>query len=283
MNVLVVGLGLIGGSFAKSLKEKGHNVFFVDKDESVISLAKKEGLKPLENLKDIDLTFVCLYPKKTVEFVEDNALTFKKNSVVIDVCGVKRKVCERLFAVSNESGFVFIGGHPMAGTENSGFAFSRVDLFKGASMILTPENTLTKSLKSSIITEEELKTLILSLGFGEIKITTPDNHDKMIALTSQLAHVLSSAYVKSPQALKHGGFSAGSFKDMTRVAKLNGEMWTELFLQNGEYLTKEIDGLIERLTEYSQAIKDNDKDKLKNLLDEGTAIKKMTEGTNGND
>ncbi len=155
----------------------------------------------------------------------------------------------------------------MAGRECWGFSGSDADLFTDASMILTPtEHTPESALKF-------LSGLFASVGFGRITITTAQEHDSMIAFTSQLAHVVSSAYIKSPRARQHKGFSAGSYKDLTRVAKLNAPMWTELFLENADYLAEEIDTIIAHLAEYRQAITQGDGARLCGLLEDGKNIK----------
>ena len=206
-----------------------------------------------------------------IEHIEENADKIKKGAIVTDVSGVKKSVCDKLFPLAEERGFSFIGGHPMAGVEFSGFDYSKDALFKNASMILVP------SKKESIGNCELLSELFKLLGFTRIQFTTPEEHDKMIALTSQLAHVISSAYVKSPSALNHKGFSAGSFRDMTRVARLNESLWSELFFANKENLLTEIDGLIEHLIEYKTALSEDDEEMMIELLKEGTKRKLLSE------
>lgn len=272
MNIAIIGLGLIGGSLAKAFKETGeHKIYGTDKDESVICKAKLvEAIdEPLtdETLGICDIVITAIYPADTVNYIIENAPKFKKGALVFDTCGVKEVVCNPIWEACSDYDFTFIGGHPMAGREFSGFDYSKKNLFSGASMILVPHDC------TDIAFLETLKKIWVSIGFTNIQITTVQEHDKMIAFTSQLAHVVSSAYIKSPTATKHRGFSAGSYKDMTRVAKLNENMWTELFLSNRETLTNEIDDLIERLSEYSSAIKNNDKNTLFTLLREGKEAK----------
>jgi prephenate dehydrogenase len=189
----------------------------------------------------------------------------------MDCSGVKRIVCFSVWPIAKEYGFTFVGGHPMAGIEYSGFNHAREDLFLKASMIFVPPADIR------IQVMEILKNLCLDIGFGNIVITTAEKHDKIIACTSQLAHVVSSAYVKSPTAIEYKGFTAGSFRDMTRVAKLNEKMWTELFIENKDNLISEIDNLIERLQEYSSVLKNNEDEKLLNLLKEGRERKVLLE------
>ncbi len=271
MKVGIVGLGLIGGSFAKAIKEKGDiTVYGYDINESSFLAAKMtsavDGRLDDKTVSECDMIIVSLYPDSTVEYISKNAALIKKGAVVVDTCGVKKYVCDKMFSLSAEYGFDFIGGHPMAGTQYSGFSHSKSTLFKGASMILCPGNT-------SLQVTEETKQFFLSLGFGNVVFCTPDFHDSQIAFTSQLAHVVSNAYIKSPAAQDHKGFSAGSYKDLTRVARLNPVMWSELFMENKEYLCREIDGIVQELQKYSDAIKEGDRQKLEALLSDGVAKK----------
>lgn len=274
MKIGITGLGLIGGSMAKAIKEtKEHTVYGYDTDESTLLAAELtdaiDGMLSEENLSECDVVIVSLYPEATVDYIIKNADKFKKDCIVFDCCGVKRAVCDRINPVAKEHGFTFIGGHPMAGTQFWGFGSSRASLFKGASMILTPCGI------SDIAVLDKAKHFFLSLGFSEITFSSPEEHDRIIAYTSQLAHVVSSAYVKSPSAEVRKGFSAGSYKDMTRVAKLNEEMWTELFLENKDNLAFEIDTLIKNLQQYKTALENADSEKLSSLLAEGKAKKKQ--------
>lgn len=274
MKIGITGLGLIGGSMAKAIKEtKEHTVYGYDTDESTLLAAELtdaiDGMLSEENLSECDVVIVSLYPEATIDYIIKNADKFKKDCIVFDCCGVKRAVCDRINPVAKEHGFTFIGGHPMAGTQFWGFGSSRASLFKGASMILTPCGI------SDIAVLDKAKHFFLSLGFSEITFSSPEEHDRIIAYTSQLAHVVSSAYVKSPSAEVRKGFSAGSYKDMTRVAKLNEEMWTELFLENKDNLAFEIDTLIKNLQQYKTALENADSEKLSSLLAEGKAKKKQ--------
>ncbi len=274
MNIGVIGLGLIGGSLAKAIKKNTtHTVLGKDINEETMKKATLTGAidGELTDISLADILIVSLYPSATVKFIEENADKIKKGAIVTDVSGVKKSVCDKLFPLAEEKGFSFIGGHPMAGVEFSGFDYSKDALFKNASMILVP------SKKESIGNCELLSELFKSLGFTRIQFTTPEEHDKMIALTSQLAHVISSAYVKSPSALNHKGFSAGSFRDMTRVARLNESLWSELFFANKENLLTEIDGLIEHLIEYKTALSEDDEEMMIELLKEGTKRKLLSE------
>jgi len=267
MIIGVVGLGLIGGSMAKAITHYSeHTVLGMDISEQVVLKAKMLGVisgeLTHESITDCDIIILALYPHDTISFISENAERLK-GTTVIDCCGVKRLVLDAVLPISHEYGFIFIGGHPMAGIEHSGFEYSMVDLFNGASMILTPDAS------ADIVILDSLKHFFLSIGFGRIQISGPDEHDRIIAYTSQLAHVLSSAYVKSEAAMQHSGFSAGSFQDMTRVALLNEDMWTELFLANSDNLADEVGALAKRLTQYADAIREHDEEGLKALLRDG--------------
>lgn len=277
MKIGIIGLGLIGGSIAKAIKQNTKNmVYGTDLLESVIYKAKLveaiDDKLEEEMLHECDMVIIALYPGATIEYIKEHRLMFKKGAIVLDCCGVKECICNEVLPISEENDFLYVGAHPMAGIEFSGFEHSKNSLFKNASMILTPPSHI------GIETMEMLKNLWMSLGFTNVQICSPKEHDERIAFTSQLAHVVSSAYIKSPSALNHKGFSAGSFKDLTRVAKLNADMWTELFLLNQENLALEIDGIIESLKQYSSAIKEGKEKELWDLLNEGTQIKILVDG-----
>jgi prephenate dehydrogenase len=276
MKIAIIGLGLIGGSMAKSIKgSTDHTVFGYDLNDTVVKKAQLLSAidAPLTDaiLAECDLTIVALYPQASIDFVTEKQDIFKKGSIVLDCCGVKQKVCEAIEPISLAKDFVFIGGHPMAGLEHSGFDHAVTTLFHDASMILTPT-------KGNIQDVEKVVKLFTSIGFTNIQVATPEEHDQMIAFTSQLAHVVSSAYIKSPAAMKHNGFSAGSYRDLTRVAKLNENMWTELFLDNPDFLIQEIDEIIGHLQEYSKAIRSRDKETLHALLKDGREKKALIDG-----
>ena len=202
--------------------------------------------------------------------MEEHQNQIGRQAVVVDLCGVKRCVCDAVSRIAGEKGFTFVGGHPMAGMEKSGFGNATDRLFRHASMILVPDENTDRDVLAG------LEEFFLSLGFGKIQYATAEEHDRIIAYTSQLAHVLSSAYVKTPTALSHAGFSAGSFKDMTRVATLDENMWTELFLDNADYLTMEVEGLIRRLEPYAEALRSRDGERLRELLRDGREFKAKT-------
>lgn len=276
MKVGIVGLGLIGGSMAKSIKARtGHTVYGIARSEETLMMARMCGAidAPLtdENIPQCDLILVAIRPGAAIEWVRRHAALISKSAVLVDLCGVKRVVVDAIAPIAEQYGFAYIGGHPMAGKERGGFTSSTEDLYVGASMILTPDKRTDMQLL------ETLKTFFLDLGFAGLTFSDPEEHDRIIAFTSQLAHIVSSAYVKSPEAQRRRGFSAGSFRDMTRVARLDEDMWTELFLADADYLTKELAILIQNLTDYLDVLEAGDAEKLRALLKDGRE-KKATAG-----
>ncbi len=265
MNIAVIGLGLIGGSICKALKANTfHHIMGIDRDKETIRKALECGAIDEEidesRLNEANLTIVALYPIPTIEMIKKNADNFRKGSIVIDVCGVKSYIVDACTPILDERGVIFIGTHPMAGTENSGFDYATADLFAKASYILTPTDSTPQ------IAIDLVSTLGACMGFGQVVIATPEQHDINIAYTSQLAHVVSNAYVKSPSLFRADGFSAGSFLDLTRVAKLNEEMWSSLFLCNKKALLDELNTIMSSLAEYRDAMENDDIDTLRDIL-----------------
>ena len=276
MNVGIVGLGLIGGSMAKAYKKSGYTVFAYDNNENILEFAKLEKIVDYtletENIKKCDLIIIALYPQATIDFLQKNADFINKTSIVIDCCGTKRLVCKACFEIAKKYGFTFVGGHPMAGTHNSGYKFSKEDMFKNAPMVIVPDKF------DDIYLIEKIKNSLKPAGFGRFVVTNADEHDKMIAFTSQMAHLVSNAFIKSPTAKEHNGVSAGSYKDLTRVAWLNPDMWTELFFENKDFLVNELDILIDNLNKYKNALNNDKRYEMKSLLDEGRKIKEEVDG-----
>ena len=278
MIIGIVGLGLIGGSMAKSIKARtAHTVYGIARSEETVMMARMCGAidAPLtdDNLPQCDLILLAIRPGAAIEWTRSHADHIAKSAILVDLCGVKRVVVDALAPIAEEHGFSYIGGHPMAGKERGGFTSSTEDLYVGASMILTPDKRTDMQLL------ELLKSFFLDIGFASLTFSTPEEHDRIIAYTSQLAHIVSSAYVKSPEAQRRRGFSAGSFRDMTRVARLDEDMWTELFLDDADYLTGELKVLIGHLTEYLDVLEAKDAQKLHDLLKDGRE-KKATAGGN---
>lgn len=272
MKIGIIGLGLIGGSLALSIHtHTAHTVLGYDIDPATMLRAKAieaidESLTE-DLLPQCDIVLVALYPEKCTDYILSHANAFAPGAIVIDCAGVKRHVCDRIEPVARQHSWTYIGGHPMAGREFSGFAYARADLFQNAAMILTP------SAAVDIQTREKAKAFFLEVGFKMVKFCTPAAHDQMIAYTSQLAHIVSGAYVKNPLAIAHKGFSAGSFLDMTRVARLNEDMWTELFMENSDLLLPALDDIIQRLNVYRDALASGDAENIHPVLREGRLCK----------
>lgn len=276
MNVGIVGLGLIGGSFAKAYKNAGSTVFAHDIDNSILDFAMISGVADgkldKNTIPECDLILISIMPKDAIAYFKNNAQYMNKKTIIIDCCGTKRNVCEKCFDIASDFGLTFVGGHPMAGTHKSGFKNSDGNIFAGAPMVIVPPTLDDPTLIQRI--EEMLKPV----GFEKFSVTTAENHDRIIAFTSQLAHVVSNAFVKSPTAKNHFGFSAGSYKDLTRVAWLNPNMWAELFAENADNLLSELDGIIGELSKYRNALASCDKKTLISLLEEGKNCKEIIDG-----
>ena len=276
MTVGILGLGLIGGSLARAYSLEGHRVLCANRDEAMLSFAMLAGAVegPLneESIGQCDLILLAIYPDGSASWLERNAQFIRKDCLVIDCCGIKREICQRCFPVAKKHGFTFIGGHPMAGTQFSGFKYSRANLFEGAPMVLVPDRFDDMQLL------DRAKKALAPCHFGSFSVTTAAEHDRMIAFTSQMPHIVSNAYIKSPTARTHRGFSAGSYKDLTRVAWLNAPMWAELFLENRDNTLYELDTFIESLQAYRDAIAANDEGALIALLEEGKRRKEEVDG-----
>lgn len=282
MSVGIVGLGLIGGSFARAYRSLGATVYALDTNRDTMDASMIETVEaPLDDasIPSCDLIILAAYPEACIEWLEEHAEKLGRISdpdtsrgpIVIDTAGVKEAVCARAFELARVNGFAFVGTHPMAGTQFSGFAHARADLFRGAPMVLVPPET-DDARRLTLL--DRVHTLLALVGFGSFSVTSPEEHDRVIAFTSQLAHVVSNAYVKSPTARAHHGFSAGSYRDLTRVAHLNPGMWAELMMDDAKNLSQEIASLIEALDAYRLALDAGDRDRLRMLLAEGDRIKR---------
>lgn len=275
MAVGIVGLGLIGGSAAKAFKAAGHTVYAFDINSQIVGYAGLEGTVDAElsaeNLGKCDLVLLTATPQAVAGFLRDNAALISAGTLVVDFCGTKRMVCALGFSLAISHGFTFVGGHPMAGLQFSGYKYSKGTLFSGASFIMVPP------VHDDIALLDRVKCALQPLGFKKFVVTTADFHDRMIAYTSQMCHVVSNAFIKSPAAKLHKGYSAGSFRDFTRVSRLNENMWTELFLENSEHLLSELDLLINSLHEYRDAIAAGDAETLCGLLRDGRIAKEECE------
>ncbi|MBO5343737.1 MAG: prephenate dehydrogenase [Ruminococcus sp.] len=271
MKVLVVGLGLIGGSLCKAMKKyTSHFVVGCDLNHDIEFSALRDVAIDMEfdgNYSGFDLVIVSLFPEAAEKYIMENAGNFDKNTLITDVCGIKGDFSLRMKKMTEENGLRYLGMHPMAGKEFGGYHNSSADLFQNANFIITPfEDSKQEDF-------DLLSGLAKEIGAGKIVNTSPENHDRMIAYTSQLAHIVSSAYVKSPELDLECGFSGGSFQDMTRIATMNEKMWTDLFMQNKEYLIYELELLIENLNKYNEALKKSDSDEMLHLIAEGRQLK----------
>ena len=276
MNVGILGLGLIGGSLARAYSKAGHSVYACEKDESMLAFAQLSGAVTGDlnqhTIPTCDLILLAIFADGSAKWLESNAPLIAKDALVIDCCGIKKAICNRCFPLAEKYGFTFLGGHPMAGSHNSGFKYSRSNLFQGAPMVLVPSRfDDPELLQRAVDTLEPCK-------FGSFSVTTAEEHDRMIAFTSQMPHIVSNAFIKSPTAQNHKGFSAGSYKDLTRVAWLNPQMWAELFMSNKENVLFELDSYIQNLEAYKDAILRDDEDTLIALLDEGRKRKEEVDG-----
>ena len=299
MRVGIVGLGLIGGSFARAYRSLGATVYALDTNRDTMDASMIETVEaPLDDasIPSCDLIILAARPGMGKTSFALNIATrvamqqkvpvaifslemlgrisdpdTSRGPIVIDTAGVKEAVCARAFELARVNGFAFVGTHPMAGTQFSGFAHARADLFRGAPMVLVPPET-DDARRLTLL--DRVHTLLAPVGFGSFSVTSPEEHDRVIAFTSQLAHVVSNAYVKSPTARAHHGFSAGSYRDLTRVAHLNPGMWAELMMDDAKNLSQEITSLIEALDAYRLALDAGDRDRLRMLLAEGDRIKR---------
>lgn len=276
MTVGILGLGLIGGSLARAYALAGHTVYAANRTEAMLEFAKLSGAVhgrlDESTISECELILLSIYPGGCARWLEENGHLVSKDALVIDCAGVKEEVCARCFPVAEKYGFTFVGGHPMAGSHFSGFKYSRANLYAGAPMVLVPPRF------DDIALLQRVKDALAPCKFGRFSVTTAAEHDKMIAFTSQMPHVLSNAFIKSPTAKNHKGFSAGSYKDLTRVAWLNAPMWCELFLENRENLLFELDTYIDSLTAYRDALRAGDAQTLTRLLEEGKKCKEEVDG-----
>ena len=276
MNVGILGLGLIGGSLSRAYALEGHAVYAAEQQEQMLSFAMLSGAihghLDEKTIPQCDLILLAIYPEGCVHWLEKNAHLISQDALVIDCCGIKEEICHRCFPLAKEHGFTFVGGHPMAGSQFSGFKYSRSDLFEGQPMVLVPP------VFDDIVLLDRVKRALAPCHFGFFSVTTAQDHDRLIAFTSQMPHILSNAFIKSPTATEHRGFSAGSYRDLTRVAWLNPQMWSELFLSNKDNLLFELDAYISNLNAYREALSENDREQLIRLLEEGKQRKEAVDG-----
>lgn len=276
MTVGILGLGLIGGSLARAYTLQGHTVYAIQRNADMLAFAMLAGAVhgrlDDSTIPECDLVLLAIYPDGSASWLEQNAHLIKSDALVIDCCGIKQEICDRCFPLAEKHGFTFVGGHPMAGTQFSGFKHSRSNMFVNAPMVLVPPRFDDMDLL------DRVKDALEPCGFGSFSVTTAAEHDRLIAFTSQMPHVISNAFIKSPTASSHKGFSAGSYKDLTRVAWLNAQMWAELCMENRENMLFELSCYIENLEAYKQALENRDLEQLTALLDEGKKRKEEVDG-----
>ena len=271
--VAVVGLGLIGGSLAMAWSAAGIRVLGVEKDADTARQALQAGavasLCPPDGISEAQAVVLAMAPHACIAFLREYAAVLPRGAVVTDVCGVKQAVVAACEALCRPYGLRFVGGHPMAGKEHNGFGNAQADLFEGASYILTPTDQTEPAALDTV------RDLALAAGCDGCTYTTPEEHDRRIAFTSQLPHVLAGAYVRSPQWARHTGFSAGSYRDVSRVAAVDETLWSELFLQNRQALCEEIGGLVERLSAMQKALEEENTEKVAGLIRAGREAKEQ--------
>lgn len=267
-----MGLGLIGGSIAKAIKQNtSHRVLGMDIDQDVLldacSCGAIDGKASPSDLEQADLVYLSIYPEDILKFVKQYGARLKAGCVLTDACGIKGEICAAMEELSQGAAYEFVAGHPMAGKEQSGFAASDPSIFVGASYILVPGKASPESVNV-------VETLARQMGFGQVVYVTPLEHDRNIAYTSQVPHVLACAYVLSPRCREHQGFSAGSYRDVSRVANINDALWTRLFLDNRECLVEELDQLLQNLGKFRDAVAQGDEAELRRLLKTAAQIKR---------
>lgn len=275
LNITVVGLGLIGGSYAMAIRELNpKKLYAVDIDEEAILDAEKNGIidKGYVNadipLKESDLVIICLYPKLVKNFIKDNIQHFKNGAVITDVTGIKSGFIEEVNHILRED-LDFVFGHPMAGREQKGLKFASKEVFKGANYIITPtERNKEENIKF-------LEELIRKIGFRNVVRISPEKHDKIIGFTSQLPHVIAVSLVNSDElGIDTGSYTGDSYKELTRIAQINSELWTELFMGNKDNLIKEIEVFEQNIAMVKNAIINEEKSLLTELLEKASKKRK---------
>lgn len=269
-NITIVGLGLIGGSFAMALKELNpKNLWAVDIDKDAIRTAEEKKIidkgyiEPETPLKKSDIVITCIYPNLTVKFIKDNIDNFKPGSIITDTAGIKEKLINEIDTFLRGD-VDFIGGHPMAGRESKGLEYATKDIFDGANYLITP------TAKNKVKNIEKVEKLVRSIGFKNIVKLDPKEHDEIIAFTSHLPHILASALINSDSRHDTKFFVAGSYKDATRVARINCELWTELIMDNRDNTLEQIEIFENSIASFKKAIMNNNKDELRTLFREGS-------------
>ncbi len=276
--IVIAGMGLMGGSLALALQKASPvKVVGLDSNPEVLMQALKrhaiDEVCTAGNLASADLVVLALAPRAAVEVLKELAPQLKKGTIVTDLCGVKRYIMQECLPICEEYGLHFIGAHPMAGKEKNGFSQADAALFNGASFIITPHDNTPDHVM------DVMHALAKAIGCTRLTVTTPEEHDRMIAFTSQLPHVLAGCYVQSPCSARHEGFSAGSYRDVSRVATVDENLWCELFAENSDLLGNELEQLIGRLEEFRKAIVNKDEAHMSRMIKEGRLCKLRADGT----
>lgn len=271
MKILIVGLGVIGGSYAMALKEAGYSeVYGVDnncetlKKAENLGIIKKGFLNPKEILSEIDLIIISLYPRLVKNFIFENRDYFKKDAVITDATGIKEHFVEDIIKMLPES-VDFIFGHPMAGREKKGIDFASKEVFKGANYLITIVD-INREKNIQLI-----ENLAYEIGFKRVRRITPSYHDKMIGFTSQLPHAIAVSLINSDEEGRDtGSFIGDSYRDLTRIANINEDLWSELFLGNKENLITSIDNFLLEMEKIKRALIDENQEELKKLFIKST-------------
>ncbi len=264
--VLIVGLGMIGGSYAEKLSALGFEVGAIVRRPEVLDYALERGLiahgrieVTREYVSQFDLVISALYPKAFVEWVRKYQDFFKSGAVITDVTGVKRAVVPAVQSILRED-VEFVPSHPMAGRERSGVEFADSKVFAGANFIITPTE---RNTPEGI---ELVRSLACILGFRHIAVLSPEAHDEMIGFLSQLTHCIAVALMDCKESEHLVEYTGDSFRDLTRIARINENMWTELFLENRDELLKQMDLFLEKFTQLRDALAKGDEDTMKEMM-----------------
>lgn len=276
MNILIVGLGLIGGSYAMGLSKAGHHVYGLDKNQDVIDYAyQKKYIINNQNdyslISQVDLVILAIYPMQILEFLKENNHYFKSNQFVTDVCGVKSSFVNEALLLARPA--TYVSHHPMAGKEKVGIEYADAAIFKNANFLITPVDTTDRGANGI----EVLKNIAIDLGFGRISVVSPAVHDKMIGFTSELTHAIAVSLVNSDKDLETVKYIGDSYRDLTRIAMINETLWSELFLENKDYLLEHIDNFLIEIEKIRLALKNNDRANLNQLFKKSTEKRKEME------
>ncbi len=270
MNIGIVGLGLIGGSYAKSLRKYGYKIYGIDIDQKSLDYALQHNIidfgdkNPKDILKNVDVVFICLYPEETIKFIRKNINNFKRGAIIADVVGIKRNIIDSL-DIYKDDDVEFVFTHPVAGKETSGVINSDEAIFQGANFVITP----TKWNSEEAI--NVITILAKQMGFSSVSQISDVAHDDIIGFTSQLTHAIAISLVNSDDEKYNTSLFIGdSYKDLTRIAKINEDLWAELFIKNKDFLLKHINKFERELDILKDAINAKDFEGLKELMRSAT-------------